>query len=221
VQSDFSVISELFVECARDVRAEAWEAFIERFHRLISAIVFRTARRYQAPTPSLLEDLVQECYLKICANRQALLGKSHFENEEAAFGLIKVVASNVVHDHFKGVMATKRGAAAKEESLESKELAGGLPQLGTVTAIERSLLIREIDAILRNRLEGPNKQRDRIVFWLYYRQGLTADAIARLPAIRLSTKGVESILVRLTKLLRTEMSASAVNKSDKPTGNSF
>jgi hypothetical protein len=51
----------------------------------------------------------------------------------------------------------------------------------------------------------PHLERDRKLFWLYYRVGLTADAIAGLPSIGLSTKGVESSLLRLTRLLRDEI----------------
>src|SRR5262249_16749202 len=51
---------------------------------------------------------------------------------------------------------------------------------------------------------GPHLDRDGKLFWLYYRVGLTADAIAGLQSIGLSTKGMESSFLRLTRLLRDE-----------------
>ena len=40
------------------------------------------------------------------------------------------------------------------------------------------------------------------LFWLYYRQGFTAEEIAALPAAGLSAKGVESALRRIAGWLR-------------------
>jgi DNA-directed RNA polymerase specialized sigma24 family protein len=67
--------------------------------------------------------------------------------------------------------------------------------------------LQQIDAHLGRLAVGQNLERDRRVFWLYYRVGLTANAIASLPAIGLSTKGVESTILRLTRLLRQELAA--------------
>jgi hypothetical protein len=64
------------------------------------------------------------------------------------------------------------------------------------------VLIRQIDECLQAVCVGPNSQRDRKIFWLYYRAGLPASAIAALPTIGLTTKGVESTLLRLTRLVR-------------------
>jgi RNA polymerase sigma-70 factor, ECF subfamily len=44
-----------------------------------------------------------------------------------------------------------------------------------------------------------------VIFWLYYRDGLTARAIAQLPGIRLSVKGVESTIHRLTRRVRLRL----------------
>jgi RNA polymerase sigma-70 factor, ECF subfamily len=67
---------------------------------------------------------------------------------------------------------------------------------------DRDLLIQQIDACLLTVASGPNSVRDRRIFWLYYRVGLAASAIAALPTIGLSTKGVESTLLRLTRQIR-------------------
>jgi RNA polymerase sigma-70 factor (ECF subfamily) len=44
-----------------------------------------------------------------------------------------------------------------------------------------------------------------MIFLLYYRQGLTASEIAALPALGLTTKGVESIIARLTHMIRSHI----------------
>ena len=55
---------------------------------------------------------------------------------------------------------------------------------------------------------GPDQERNRTIFWLHYRAGLSARAIAELPGMGLTTKGVESILMRITRELRERMSAT-------------
>jgi len=59
--------------------------------------------------------------------------------------------------------------------------------------------LREIEDMID---EIAEKERDKVVFLLYYRQGLTAKKIAGIPGIDLSEKGVESCLHRLTERVR-------------------
>jgi DNA-directed RNA polymerase specialized sigma24 family protein len=70
--------------------------------------------------------------------------------------------------------------------------------------MRRSVLLSELDRKLRS---APDVfgERDRVLFWLYYLQGLTAEEIARLPVVGLTAKGVESVLRRVTRWLREEI----------------
>jgi RNA polymerase sigma-70 factor (ECF subfamily) len=56
-------------------------------------------------------------------------------------------------------------------------------------------------------------ERDRALFWLYYRQGFTAEEIAGMTAIGLTAKGVESALRRVTIWLRGEIKRQKSEKS--------
>ncbi|HEU4434467.1 MAG TPA: hypothetical protein VFR51_13875, partial [Pyrinomonadaceae bacterium] len=85
---------------------------------------------------------------------------------------------------------------------------------GSKHAMEREILLREIDAHLNASLSGGTADRDRTIFWLYYRQGFTTKAIALLPAIGLTIKGVESTIFRLTKLVRRRMVEAQVVNPD-------
>jgi RNA polymerase sigma-70 factor (ECF subfamily) len=71
--------------------------------------------------------------------------------------------------------------------------------------LEREILLREIDGILKTLSHEPNFERDHAIFWLYYSQGLTAKEIAALPDIKLGVKGVESVLLRLTRRLKVAL----------------
>jgi RNA polymerase sigma-70 factor, ECF subfamily len=67
------------------------------------------------------------------------------------------------------------------------------------------MLFDQINKLLGDACPPETLERDRIVFWLYYRQGYTAGEIAGLPAVALTVKGVESLLYRLTAALRAQL----------------
>lgn len=192
----------------------AWEEFVNRFQKLVATVALRTARRWGESTPQVIDELIQETYLKLCADDCRLLRSFHSMHDDAIYGYVKVLTANLVHDHFKALRSQKRGGWTEAQSLESglvwqSELAG---QASGLQHAEREVLLREIDMCLRAVDQGPNAARDRQVFWLYYRTGLSASTIAALPTIGLSTKGVESSLLRLTRLIRKKL---VVDRSER------
>jgi DNA-binding transcriptional regulator LsrR (DeoR family) len=46
-----------------------------------------------------------------------------------------------------------------------------------------------------------------MIFWLYFRQGMSTKEIASMPAIGLSTKGVGSVIERLKQCIREQIIA--------------
>lgn len=182
-----------------------WSKFIRCTQPLIAGVIAKSVRRWTAfVDPPLLDDLVQDTYLKLCANNYKALREFECDHENALFGFLKVVASNVVHDHFRGHCSQKRGSGHEAECLEdaaNKVVSGGAVE----QHMERRILLREIDSCLKERNGEPTSARDAIIFWLYYRDGLTARAIAKLPEIRLTVKGVESTIHRLTRRVRIRL----------------
>ena len=170
----------------------------------------------------LVEDLVQETYLKICADKCHLLLEFAAHNPDAVSGYIKTIAANVVHDHFKGLYAQKRGAGQKQESLDDVNPSSGNKALGSQESMEHQVLLKEIDDCLNSCSGGPDGERDRLIFWLYYQQGMSAKAIAILPNIGLTAKGVESLIFRLTRHVRERIvdlrSGSSENQQTGPKG---
>jgi RNA polymerase sigma-70 factor (ECF subfamily) len=197
--------AELIREITASNDPEAWEEFLSRFHRSISLSIVRTAQLWGQSSRQLLEDLIQETYLKICADHCRLLADFAAQHPEAVSGYVKATAVNVVHDHFKAVHAKKRGAGQAQESVEEAEINAGNKSHGSAQAIEHGILVQQIDEYLSSCAEGPDKDRDRLIFWLHYQQGMSAKSIAALPNIGLTAKGVESAIYRLTRLVREKI----------------
>jgi RNA polymerase sigma-70 factor, ECF subfamily len=199
---------ELVQLCLDVNQKAAWEEFVRRYQPVIARVVMRTTRRWAAPLPALVDDLVHETYLKLMANGLRALRELELNHEKAIFGFLKAVASNVVMDHFRGEDSEKRGGRWEAVSLEHAAFFVASPRGGTRMA-DRELLVHEIDVVLKSQQSDPNFVRDYCIFWLYFRDGFTAKAISELPSIELKVKGVESTLLRLTKLVRSRMSSAA------------
>jgi RNA polymerase sigma-70 factor, ECF subfamily len=209
----------LLAACLAGGDEAAWEEFVRRFRPVIAGTVMRTARRFGETSPQLLDDLVQETYLKVCANQCRVLREFKPQSEESIFGLLKAVAFSVVHDHFRGGLAAKRGGGRQDAELDNyreSAVAGreGLPE------VEREILLGEIDACLT--AATGTTARDRQIFWLYYRHGMTSRAIGSIARIRLTQKGVESVIQRLTSLVRRRLVETRMERTrGKPSGNSL
>ncbi len=199
--------TELVRACVDSADPGAWEEFVRRFQPTIAGVALRTARRWGESSPLVLEDLVQETFVKICADRRRLLRDFEPRHPEAFFGYLKVVTARVVHDYFKRTHAAKRGS---EEGIQS--LSGLFqqdpPDPAASRQIEQATLLGEIERRLEELSLGPTGERDRRIFRLYYQVGMSASTIAELPGMNLTVKGVESTIFRVTRLLRESLAES-------------
>jgi RNA polymerase sigma-70 factor (ECF subfamily) len=198
---------ELVLICLRTDEEPAWSEFVRRFHPLIARVVFRVCQQWGERSPQLMDDLVQDTYLKLCSDRMRVLRMFKPKHSESVYGYIKVLTANLVHDHFKAARSKKRGGAVPMISVEDNDIPGTSP-VSALKDSDQNLLAHQIDTCLRAVCTAPSANRDRRIFWLYYRVGLSASAIAALPGIGLSTKGVETALLRLTRLIRERLTAS-------------
>jgi len=190
---------ELVRQCASSEDDALWQEFSRRFHRTIFLTVYRTLGRFTPPSDGVCDDLVQEVYLKLF-ERRAMFSGFVADHEFATAGYVKLITANLVIDHLRRQQSQKRGPGLGVVSLDGDSA----PQLADAPEGDAALLFDDIHRALRAVCSEP---RDRQVFWLYYRVGLTARAIAAIPAVGLTTKGVESTLFRVTRLIRERLHA--------------
>src|SRR6185312_12850398 len=94
-------IRELLQLCLSTDAEEHWSKFVRRTQPLIANVIINTVRRWKQPAPSLVDDLIQNTFLKLFDNDKKALRSIKNEHENTIFGYLKVVASNVVRDHFR------------------------------------------------------------------------------------------------------------------------
>jgi RNA polymerase sigma-70 factor (ECF subfamily) len=126
-----------------------------------------------------------------------------FQHDNAFFGFLKVVASNVVEDHYRKSKGPTRSSGHEDEDIDEIQIPASSKH--GIEQAELEILLREVEECLAEHTSDANFTRDHTIFWLYYRQGLTAKAISQLPGINLNVKGVESVLMRLICLLRARL----------------
>jgi RNA polymerase sigma-70 factor (ECF subfamily) len=187
--------------CAYSALAPEWEEFV----RLVTPVIALAARRvgtvWGDASEATVSEIVQEVFMKLCEDDRRILREFDDRGNDSFLKLLRMITASVGTDHFRRMRAEKRGGRTNAVPLEPHLSAEDVSDSHATAAVEWPSLITQLDGLLRLYPKSVSA-RDRNIFWLYYRQGLTADAISRIPAIGLSAKGVESALQRLTRLLR-------------------
>jgi RNA polymerase sigma-70 factor, ECF subfamily len=199
-------VEELIRSCAESHDGAAWEEFVSRFQRPISLSIKRTACQWGKDPAQFVDDLLQETYLKLCEDKcHAVLDFARQHSEEVVLGYIKTIAINLTHDHFKSLHSQKRGAGETDQLNENFDPAAQSASFGSPAAMDRDIFLRQVNDQLQNCAAGCNQERDCLIFWFYYLQGMSAKAIAALATVKLTAKGVEAVIFRLTRCVREHL----------------
>jgi RNA polymerase sigma-70 factor, ECF subfamily len=186
--------------CAENDRI-AWEEFIHRYQHSMALAILRVLRRWGEVSTVLLDDLLQETYVVLCANGHRLL-RQFVENHPDSLGaMLRVVATNITHDQLRARRSQKRGAEYFKADPESSLLEDASSN-AEVEKIEREIQLAEIERVLQKAPRPISSVRDRSIFWLHFRSGLSARAISEIPSVGLTAKGVESSIYRTLDFIR-------------------
>ncbi|HET6176043.1 MAG TPA: sigma-70 family RNA polymerase sigma factor [Candidatus Sulfotelmatobacter sp.] len=168
-------------------------------------MIMRTASLWGRPSRPLVEDLIQVTYLKLWEGGCHLLRDFAIQRPEAILGYLKKTAANVTHDFFKHGYSQSSGGDKPHVSTSEVDPEAGIEAHGSQERIGFGIFLNEIDEHLRDCITGPDQERDRMIFWLYFRQGMSTKEIASLPTIGLGTKGVGSVIERLKHSIRNRI----------------
>jgi RNA polymerase sigma-70 factor, ECF subfamily len=190
-------IRDLLHLCLSSDEQEQWREFVRRTQPSIASVIINTVRRWKTPAPSLVDDLIQDTYVKLFANDKKALRAIKNEYENTIFGYLKVIASNVVRDHF-------RQPVNKVDELELSDavLPPGSQDRERLEFMHKK---EEIKGILKTLSSSETYDRDMAIFWFFYEQGYTAKEISLLPSVGLTVKGVEAVLFRVARNVREKL----------------
>ena len=202
-------LGDLVSLCSEPSDESAWEEFVARVGKGIGLTVLRTASLWGEPSRSLIEDLVQITYLKLWEDNCRHLRDFAIRAPDGVLAYLKRVAANVTHDYFKHRRSQYAGGAQAHVSTSDVDVEAGTESHGSQDRIAFEILLNQIDEHLKQRLAGADGERDRTIFWLYFRQGMSTKEIASLPTIGLSSKGVGSVIERLKQCIREQIAPSS------------
>ena len=135
------------------------------------------------------------------------------DKNRAARGYIKKAAANTTHDYSKHRHSQSSGGDQHHVSIDIDPEAGQEVD-GSQARIAFEVLLNEIDEHLKHCLTERDQERDRMIFWLYFRQGMSIKEIASLPTIGLAAKGVGSVIERLKHCLREQILRLCADSED-------
>jgi DNA-directed RNA polymerase specialized sigma24 family protein len=198
-------LKEVVCLCAGPCDDAAWEEFVSRVAKPISLAIQRTASSWGEPSRCLVEDLMQATFLKLWEGGRSFLRDFAIQHPEAILGYLKKTAANATRDYFKHGRSQTAGGDNPHVSTSDLDPEAGKEAHGSQDKLAFGVFLSEIDDHLRRCSTGPDQQRDCMIFWLYFRQGMTTKEIASLPAIGLGTKGVGSVIERLKHGIREQI----------------
>ena len=201
-----SPIRELLQLCLSTDAEEHWREFVRRTQPLIASVIINTVGRWKQPAPTLVDDLIQDTYVKLFANDKKALRSIKNEHENTIFGYLKVIASNVVRDHFRQPINK-----ADEVELTDAVVPPGPHDKEHLNFVENK---EEVKTVLKTLSSSETCERDVAIFWFYYEQGYTAKEISLMPHLGLTVKGVERVILRLTRYLRGKLVPEGPEKDE-------
>ncbi len=188
-------LKDLVCLCAGPRDDEAWEEFVSRVQKPIALTIMRR-----------VEDLVQTTYVKLwkggCRHLRDFAIKH--PDDDAILRYIRKTATNTAVDDSR-----KRRVPTIPIDPEMEQMADRNQESEYLI-----LLVKEIDEHLKHCLTGPDQKRDRMIFWLYFRWGMSTKEIAFLPTIGLRAEGVGSVIERLKRCLRERILGLPADSED-------
>ena len=206
-------MNDLARACARSADAAEWAEFVRRCRPLASVVALRVSRLWlSGPSSVAVDDIVQEVFLKLCEQERRILADFQPRGEDSFLGLLSMISASVANDYFRRIYSAKRGGKVVINRLEEDDVQISAASTHPAAQMQRSALLAQLDERLRSAPEMVG-ERDRAFFWLYYREGFTAEEIAGLPGAGLTAKGVESALRRITLWLREGLEPRRVEET--------
>lgn len=178
----------LMLECASGISPACDEVF-DYLGPVFLRVAGRVARQFGVNSD--IADIVQEINLKVIKGKTEL-ARCLPEAPLAVQSYFYVLAANTARDSFR--KDRRQRTVVLDEVLEAIRT-----ECHVDDGLDRDVLIEQIENAI------PLNDRHRTIFRLHYRQGFSAREIAAIPAIGLSVKGVEAVLLRLRSQLKEKL----------------
>lgn len=208
--------------CGREPgNRDAWRAFVLRFDGRIRLAVFREYKtkinsENEGQIKSVVDDLVQDVYTKLVENQAKALKVFKGANDNSIFKYLGMIAKNTVLNY-----AIKAGAQKRQAFKQSLDRFHIYSTLGDALTLHQAAhpakndveevvllesLLEEIDTILDRFYKGKHRLRNKLLFRLYFVQGLPVESIAETFFVELSKKRINNIISEMKNEIQKSLS---------------
>ena len=195
----------------------AWSRFVEQFGSHVRLAALRRVRAEQAktsrleagPLRELVEDLTQDVFVRLVSHERAALARFIGRHELSLKSYLGAITANVVRDHFKALRRQKRPS---DRVHFHRQDSGELLDLDQVFFSEEpGPEERALSAELRNYIEHgeTSNAKDKMLYQLYFIQGLTMREIAEIRDLNMTERAVENGLRRIKAALKRHVNPDA------------
>lgn len=199
------------IRCLRSGSRQDWEEVLAVLEGPVSRTLGRHAFLTSGSTRQELDDLLQEFFLHLCAERHRVIPALERLRDDEALPYVRTIAANLARDRHRRDHSMKRGAGVTAVAVpDAGDLRDHNPQP------DKRLLYLDVEHCLKRHNVAAEQVQ---IFWSYYRDGYTAEEISRWLATALSAKGVESLLLRLRKVIKDCLSAKRAVGAQPHEGN--
>jgi RNA polymerase sigma factor (sigma-70 family) len=213
--------------CAdRQEDAGLWIEFLRRFAPKIKSFIRSTLRystgaiaHFASPAVALdtshEADLLQDTVLRLVQNRCTALKRFSGTTESEFLAYLAVIARSAVRDFNRRRSAKRRfhwlaqASSAYGQDGETPEYAR---EATAQDPLERKILAHEVERLSLQAIQDDSDEpdRDRLIFQLYYFDGLSTGQIAACRGVGLSKTGVEKTLNRLRIKVRRVVGINSI-----------
>jgi RNA polymerase sigma factor (sigma-70 family) len=208
--------TELIKRCAQDSSDQsAWTEFYTRFDEHIRLMLVRECRRKHLNANNILEDLVQDVYMRLVQKKCKALWDYKAANDDSIYSYLAVIAHSVVCGYLAREGAQKR--RHHESSLDAPAVSSSAdddlrlidtirndepdPDANLIRESERQEIEYQLDKVLTKN----TRERDKLIFKLYFNEGFSPVQIAAQCGALLSEKRIGNIITELKKRLAEQL----------------
>jgi len=193
---------DLMRECGKDLQnAELWEEFYSRFRRKILLYLLRAYRMLGGPFDEFAryaDDWIQDVFTKLVQNEGRVIRSFRGATELSVYAFLGSIAVSIVADQLRSQRTLRRSV----QVVPLDELQGlSAAQADTDAQLSAMLQVIDVERALLADEESQNPERDLLIFKLHFVEGLSAREIASMPALKLTTSGLEKVLTRVRSRL--------------------
>ncbi len=161
-----------------------WEQFLRAAHPIVVSGLLNTLARWSKPQPDQVDELVEQTFLELSSENCAALKRFRAECPDGLAVYLRAIACSVASDFLR----------SRDTSSNAGE------------STHRATLLGRIDRRLR-----AEEDRDRWIFWFYYRHGIALEAIAVLPSLKTTVREAGATIDRLTGIAAEEWTGRTVS----------